>query len=163
MKAKVLLSSAGLANATQERWRRANYRYNRLHFPIIGNAIYHDVNGDKLLTVGNVYLLVNSMSANFDLLENGQYYHMYIDFRTVPPLLNREVMEIDLTNDYYLMHLIKAVQFLIQMLGQIIEYDEEDIRKMRSEAYRHLKSMNGNVTFESIMNHSLGLGETFDE
>ena len=114
MKAKVLLNSAGLANATQERWRKANYRYNRLHFPLIGNAIYHDVNGDKFLGEGSIYLLVNSMAANFELLEDGQYYHMYIDFRTVPPLLNREVMEIDRANDYYLMHLIKALQFLIQ-------------------------------------------------
>ena len=51
MKAKALLSSAGLANATQERWQKANYRYNRIHFPIMGNAIYHDINGDKL-TIG---------------------------------------------------------------------------------------------------------------
>lgn len=139
MKAKVLLSSAGLANATQERWRRANYRYNRLHFPIIGNAIYHDVNGDKLLTVGNIYLLVNSMSANFDLLENQQYYHMYIDFRTVPPLLNREVMEIDLSNDYYLMHLIKAMQFLVQ---DNVDDEHTSIReKSDGHAYKQVQTL----------------------
>ena len=55
------------------------------------------------------------------------------------------------------------LDMMIQMLGQVLDYDEEDIRKMCSEAYRHLKSVNGKVTFESIMNHSLGLGETFDE
>lgn len=114
MKAKALLSSAGLANATQERWQKANYRYNRMHFPIMGAAIYHDINGDKILTEGNVYLLVNSMATNFELIENGQYYHMYVDFRTVPPLLNREVMEIELSSDYYLMYLIKAMQHIIQ-------------------------------------------------
>ena len=54
------------------------------------------------------------------------------------------------------------LDMMIQMLGQVIEYDEEDIRKMRSEAYRHLKSVNGKVTFESIMNHSMGLDEIFD-
>ena len=139
MKAKVLLSSAGLANATQERWRRANYRYNRIHFPIIGNAIYHDVNGDKLLSAGNVYLLVNSMSANFELLENGQYYHMYIDFRTVPPLLNREVMEIDLAEDYYLMHLIKAVQNLIQ---ENVDADKTSIReKVDGYAFKQIQTL----------------------
>ena len=114
MKAKALLSSTGLAKATQTRWKNAKYRYNRMHFPIDGAAIYHDVNGDKPLTAGNVYLFVNSSASNFELLENQKYYHMYIDFRTVPPLLNREVLEIELEKDYYLMHLIKAIQCLIQ-------------------------------------------------
>ena len=54
------------------------------------------------------------------------------------------------------------LDMMIQMLGQALDYDEEDIRKMRSEAYRHLKSVKGKVTFESIMNHSLGLDEIFD-
>ena len=114
MKIKAVLSSAGLANGTRERWRKTNYLYNRMHFPIIGEAIYHDVNGDKLLTIGNVYLMVNSRSSNLELINNGQYYHMYVDFRTVPPLLGCELLEIDYTNDHYLMHLIKAMQTLIR-------------------------------------------------
>ena len=140
MKAKALLSSAGLANATLERWQKANYRYNRLHFPIVGNAIYHDVNGDKMLTVGNVYLLVNSMSANFELLENGQYYHMYVDFRTVPPLLNREVMELELSEDYYLMHLVKAMQYLIQQNAE--NGQSTSIReKSDGEAFKQVQTL----------------------
>lgn len=54
------------------------------------------------------------------------------------------------------------LDMMIQMLGQAMDYDEADIRKMRSEAYKHLKSVKGKVTFESIMNHSLGLDEIFD-
>lgn len=114
MKAKALLSSAGIAKATKERWQKANYRYNRMHFPISGAAIYHDVNGDKMLEVGSIHLLVNSSAANFELLENEQYYHMYLDFRTVPPLLNRDVLSIDLENDPYLTYLIKALQNLAE-------------------------------------------------
>jgi hypothetical protein len=114
MKAKAVLSSAGIAKATVERWQRASYRYNRMHFPISGDAIYHDINGDKLLTQGNVYLLVNSSALNFELIENEEYYHMYIDFRTVPPLLNRDVLEIKLDNDHYLTYLIKAIQNLVK-------------------------------------------------
>ena len=114
MKAKAVLSSAGIASATLERWQRANYRYHRLHFPVAGAAIYHDINSDKLLTVGNVYLLVNCSAANFDLLEGEQYYHMYLDFRTIPPLMSREVLEIELGKDQYLTYLIKAIQCLIQ-------------------------------------------------
>ena len=41
-----------------------------MHFPISGAAIYHDVNGDKMLEVGKIYLLVNSSAANFELLED---------------------------------------------------------------------------------------------
>ena len=119
MKAKALLSSAGIAKASRERWQKANYRYNRMHFPINGAAIYHDVNGDKMLEVGKIYLLVNSSAANFELLEDEQYYHMYLDFRTVPPLLNREVLQIELENDYYLTYLIKALQILVQENKQL--------------------------------------------
>ncbi len=114
MKTKTLLNSAGLAVATRERWQRANYRYHRLHFPISGAAIYHDVNGDKLLEVGNLYLLVNSTAPNFELLEDEQYYHMYLDFRTVPPLLNRDVLCIALGEDPYLTYLLKALRSLLQ-------------------------------------------------
>ena len=114
MKIKAVLSSAGLANGTRERWRKTNYLYNRMHFPIIGEAIYHDVNGEKLLTIGNVYLMVNSRSSDLELINNGQYYHMYVDFRTVPPLLGSELLEIDYTKDHYFMYLIKAMQTLIQ-------------------------------------------------
>lgn len=114
MKTKALLYSVGLAKASRERWQKANYRYNRMHFPISGAAIYHDVNGDKMLEVGKIYLMVNSSAANFELLEDEQYYHMYVDFRTVPPLLNCEALQIELENDYYLTYLIKALQSLVQ-------------------------------------------------
>ena len=114
MKTKGLLISAGIANATAERWQKAKQCYNRLHFPISGAAIYHDIDGAKLLSVGSVYLFVNSSPANFELLPDEPYYHMYLDFRTVPPLLNRESMEIELQNDYYMTNLIKAMQSLIQ-------------------------------------------------
>ena len=114
MKAKALLSSVGIAKASQERWQKANYRYNRMHFPISGAAIYHDVNGDKMLEVGKIYLLVNSSAVNLELIEGEEYYHMYVDFRTVPPLLNRDALEIDVANDYYLTYVIKALQSLAQ-------------------------------------------------
>ena len=114
MKGKALLSSTGLAKATQQRWQNAKYRYNRMHLPISGVAIYHDVDGDKQLTAGKVYLFVNSSASNFELVENEKYYHMYIDFRTIPPLLNREALEIDLEKDPYCMHLIKAIQCILQ-------------------------------------------------
>ena len=54
------------------------------------------------------------------------------------------------------------LDMMIQMLGQALDYDKEDIIRMRSEAYKHLKSVKGKVTFESIMNHSLGFDEIFD-
>lgn len=114
MKAKALLSSVGIAKANQERWQKANYRYNRMHFPISGAAIYHDVNGDKMLEVGKIYVLVNSSAVNLELIEGEEYYHMYVDFRTVPPLLNRDALEIDVANDYYLTYVIKALQSLAQ-------------------------------------------------
>ena len=102
-----------------------------MHFPISGAAVYHDLNGDKLLEVGSIYLMVNSSAANFELLENEQYYHMYLDFRTVPPLLNRDILQIELENDHYLTYLIKALQTLVQENKRInhknsIREDQDD-------------------------------------
>ena len=61
-----------------------------------------------------MYLLVNSYSPHFEMFSDYRYRHMYIDFRTVPPLLNHEIIDVDLGEDAFLLYLLKAVQTLIQ-------------------------------------------------
>ena len=150
MKAKALLISAGVASATQERWKNATYRYNRLHFPINGEAIYHDVSGDKLLEVGNVYLLVNSTATDLELPQNEQYYHMYIDFRAVPPLMNREPLKIALKDDHYLSHLLLALQSLLQSqpnqkLSKSGKFGENQNEETYSQAQQLLRVVLGHL------------------
>ena len=55
------------------------------------------------------------------------------------------------------------LDMMIQMLGEAMEYEREDLMRMRREAYRNIRTVNGKVSFESIMNHSWGLNEIFDE
>lgn len=54
------------------------------------------------------------------------------------------------------------LDMMIQMLGEAMEYEREDLMRMRREAYRNIRTVNGKVSFESIMNHSWGLNEIFD-
>ncbi len=54
------------------------------------------------------------------------------------------------------------LDMMIQMLGGAMEYSASDIRRMRSEAYRNIKSEKGKVSFSDIMNHSLYLDDVFD-
>lgn len=114
MKIKVILSSAGLANATLDRWQGKLYRLHRIHVPLEGKALFHDVKSDQLLTPDSAFLIINNSCTNFELLPSTQYYHMYLDFRTIPPLRPSELVEVNLSQDEYFLYLLKAVQTLIQ-------------------------------------------------
>lgn len=114
MNIKVMLSGTGLARASTERWRRATQRRNRIHIPLDGKALYHDVKADYLLSPGNAYLMVNSSASDLEMLPDTGYNHLYLDFQTVPPLLNREILIIDLGKDTIFMHLTGAIQALLQ-------------------------------------------------
>ena len=111
---KVNLNSAGVADVTIERWRKNIRSCNRIHVPLEGKAIYHDIKKDCSLEPGSAYLLVNSSAANLELFPDYRYVHMYIDFRATPPLLNREVLKVDLSTDPVLSHLLEVVQELIR-------------------------------------------------
>ncbi len=111
---KTLLIGAGLANVTRDRWKRNIRSCNRIHMPIDGKAIYDDGKEKCVLRPDNMYLLINSSSANLELLPETRYYHMYLDFRTVPPILSQGVLTVDLSQDDFLMYTLKAVQQLIR-------------------------------------------------
>lgn len=111
---KIILNSAGLANATPERWQKKARSCNRIHIPIEGKAIYHDLKKKCILSPGNAYVLVNSMFENLELFPDCGYYHFYIDFSTVPPFLNREALTVDLSTDEFLAHLLGAIEVLIR-------------------------------------------------
>ena len=125
MNVKVVFNGAGISNADVAIWNHAYTRYNRLHVPLEGRVIYHDVNGDRILHEGRAYLLVNSYSPNFEIIPNYQYRHLYIDFRTMPPFVNNETIEIDLSKDEFSLYLLKAVQTIIQK--NIQYYQKEKI------------------------------------
>ena len=75
--------------------------------------------------------MINSCSQNFEMVPDCGYYHMYIDFQTVPPLLRREVLEVEFGDDLYLYYLIKAVESVIRSSagGNVMEGRYEVLRK----------------------------------
>ena len=129
MKIKVILSSVGLAKATMARWEGKLYRLNRIHVPLEGKALFHDVKSDQLLIPDSAFLIINNSCVNFELLPNTQYYHMYMDFRTIPPLRPSEMVEVDLSRDEYFLYLLKAIQTLIQ--ENIREHNKFNITEKR--------------------------------
>ena len=168
MNVRIMLNGAGLANVTRERWQKNARSCNRIHMPIDGKAIYHDIKKDCILRPDNAYLMVNSSTENLELLPDTQYYHMYIDFRTVPPLRNREALVVDLSADDFLMSLLKAVQALIRenqhtnrRLAIIEGRDEklyEQVREILKVILAHLQRVWGlkaveNAKVESAMQY----------
>lgn len=113
MKIKVILYGVGLTDVTGDRWKENARICNRIHLPIEGKAIYHDVREDCVLAAEDAYLLINSSSANLELLPDTPYQHMYIDFQTVPPLAGSEVLKINLSEDELLFHLLGAIRALL--------------------------------------------------
>ena len=113
MKIKVILYGVGLTGVTGDRWKENARICSRIHLPIEGEAIYHDMRGDCLLSPENAYVLINSSSANLELLPDMPYQHMYIDFQTVPPLSGSEVLKINLKEDPFFYHLLEAIRVLI--------------------------------------------------
>ena len=114
MNEKVAIVGVGISDASVVDWQRTHTRYNRLHVPLDGKAVYHGIKSDLPLQEGRAYLLINSYSPNFALLPDHRYRHMYIDFRVVPPLFGQETIEVDLKEDSFLLYMLKAVQTLIQ-------------------------------------------------
>ena len=121
MNVKVVFNGAGISNADVAVWNHTYTRYNRLHVPLEGRVIYHEVKKERILHEGRAYLLVNSCSPNFEMIPNYQYRHLYIDFRTMPPFLNNEIIEIDLSEDEFSLYLLKAIQTMIQKNIQLYQ------------------------------------------
>lgn len=114
MDIKIVLSNAGISETSQEDWARTHITYNRIHMPLEGRALYHDSKEDVVLHEGRAYLMVNSCASNFEKIPDYHYYHMYIDFRTVPPLFCDATVEIDLSKDQVFLYLMKTVQTVLQ-------------------------------------------------
>ena len=114
MRCKVILSSMGIKRPSVQAWKESTFRTNRIHVPIKGKMIYSGVNGGKLLDEGSVYLMINSSSQGCEVLPEYGYYHLFLDFQAIPPLLSQEVLEIEFSKDPYLYYLVKAVEALLQ-------------------------------------------------
>ncbi|MBQ8440222.1 MAG: helix-turn-helix transcriptional regulator [Clostridia bacterium] len=127
MKCKVIPSAVGIKRPSIQVWKAATYRINRIHIPIKGKMLYHDINGVRLLDEGSIYFMINSCSQNFEMIPEYGYYHFYMDFQTLPPLLSREVLEIEFSRDPYLYYLIKAIESLVQ--GVSLEKREGNARE----------------------------------
>jgi AraC-like DNA-binding protein len=118
---KTELIQAGIAPVTPILGREASYRVNRIHIPLDGRAKYRDINGEKILERGFVYLLINGFSKDLSMLNGHNYSHMYLDFVSTPPLLSREMIEISLDDNPYINTLITLARLLIVEGGRPLD------------------------------------------
>ena len=114
MRCRIIPSSVGISYPAFQAWRESRIHINRIHMPITGGMIYHDIDGPKSLHPGSVYLMVNSCTKNYTVHEDEAYYHLFLNFRTIPPLLSREMLEVRAEDDPYLHHLVMAIASVIQ-------------------------------------------------
>lgn len=112
MDIRVVLNEAGISDTLVENLQQTSFRYNRIHMPLEGKAIYHGPKEDRDIHEGMAYLLINSHSPDFEMFHD--YCHMYIDFHTVPPLIAQEMVEINLSEDSFSLYVLKAIQLLLQ-------------------------------------------------
>lgn len=118
---KTELIQAGIAPVTPIFGREASYRVNRIHIPLEGRAKYRDINGEKILERGFVYLLINGFTKDLSMFDGQNYSHMYFDFVSAPPLLSREMIEISLDDNPYINTLITLARLLIVEGGRPLD------------------------------------------
>ena len=118
---KTELIQAGIAPVTPIFGREASYRVNRIHIPLEGRAKYRDINGEKILEGGSVYLLINGFTKDLSMFDGQNYSHMYFDFVSSPPLLSREMIEISLEDNPYINTLITLARLLIVEGGRAFD------------------------------------------
>ena len=133
MKCKVIPTSVGIKQPSLQAWKDSAYRINRIHIPIKGKMLYNDGGGVKLLDEGSIYFMINSCSQNFDMIPEYGYYHFYMDFQTIPPLLSREVLEIEFSRDPYFYYLIKAIESVVREKNTAKENAREEIYRKDPE------------------------------
>ena len=118
---KTELLQGGIASMTPICGRESAYRVNRIHIPLEGKAKYRDINGEKVLSKGSAYLLINGFSNDLSMFRDCSYSHMYLDFVSTPPLLSREMIEISLEENEYINSLITLTRLLIEEGGRNFE------------------------------------------
>ena len=118
---KISLLQVGVTDTHPRAWQESSYRVNRIHLPIRGMANYRDINGMRRLKTGCAYLLINGYSQDLSMVDGHPYYHLFFDFQTIPPLHNREAVEISSESDSYVHQLLEAAQHLLQQNTLIIQ------------------------------------------
>ena len=146
MQCKVILLQAGICDGSMQIWRESLHRCNRIHMPLEGRANYDNVDTKCLLDSRSAYLLVNSFARNFNLQPEERYFHLYLDFQTVPPLTGRDVIDLDLQNDRICRAFLDLIDALLRVHGdapsRILPEDGEtfsQIRKIAEVMMRHLQ------------------------
>jgi AraC-like DNA-binding protein len=99
----------------------SSYRVNRIHIPLEGKAKYRDINGEKILSHGSVYLLINGFTKDLSMFSDSGYSHIYLDFVSSPPLLSREMIEIELDENAYINSLVTLIRTLIEEGGRNLD------------------------------------------
>ena len=118
---KTELLQAGIASMTPIYGRESSYRVNRIHIPLEGKAKYRDINGEKILSRGSVYLLINGFTKDLSMFRDSGYSHIYLDFVSSPPLLSREMIEIALDENPYINSLVTLTRLLIEEGGRNLD------------------------------------------
>ncbi len=111
---RISLFNVGCVEVDTGRWKPTGRALSRIHLPLRGKATYHDTNGNKLLEVGNAYLLVNSFTKDLEFMPEYGYYHFFMDFRTTPPFMGRELLRIPLEEDEVVTNLLNAARAMTE-------------------------------------------------
>lgn len=150
----------GRAQGSLQRWEKAVLRFNRIHLPVEGGAIYRDAEGTLELRPEHFYFLPNSLAKNFELLPGEQYDHLYIDFQAFPPMTGSEPLEIDFEKDRLIFSISATLASVIRDYEEGSDRQQKQVRAILEIMVRHLRVKYGVKTVE---NDKIGRAVNFIE
>lgn len=154
------LSTWGRAPGSLQRWEKAVLRFNRIHLPVEGGAIYRSPEGSVELRPERLYFLPNSLARNFELLPGEEYDHLYIDFQAFPPIMGSTPLEIDFENDRLIYSISAAFATVIRDYETDSPEQKKQVRALLEIIVRHLRQKYGVSTVE---NEKIGRAVNFIE
>ena len=160
MLSDLFLSGWGRAIGSLQRWEKVELRFNRIHLPMEGGAVYRSPEESIELRPGHLYFLPNSLARNFGLLPGEEYDHLYIDFQAFPPMTGTVPLEIDFEKDRLIRSICEAFAEVIRDYVTESPEQRKQVRALLEILVRHLRLKYGVGTVE---NEKIGRAVNFIE
>lgn len=143
---KIIPCAIGITNPSLAAWKNAPSRISSIQMPIQGEMLCKTADETKILKPGFIYFIANRSFLHFDLMPDSNYRHLFLNFRTLPLLLDNEMLEVKVESDPYLFYLMKAIEALIE--EQIRVSGSNTFRGMSDPVWHQIRPI-----LEQIVNH----------
>ncbi len=118
MKDYVSLLNIGIAYPNPKKYLVSQNHIHRIHVPLSGAVLFSYGKNTIKLVPGNAYVLPAASMDSLSVIDGEDYLHLFIDFRCVPPPINKEPIVINLEEDKAFAAIIDYVITMIKNYKQ---------------------------------------------